>query len=329
TKMEQALRERDELLHLAETSAGIGVWDMDMTMQTVRGTPEFFRILGLQPSEVPVPIETLRALRHPDDRTEVVSNFKHALDSGQDQYEAEYRIVRPDGEVRWVFGRGRIFRDKDGTPTRYSGVDIDITQRKKFEEHLALTTRELSHRTKNILAVVQAMAHQIGRRSRNFADFETRLHGCIAALAHCHDLLVTTDWQGAELRKLVELQLAPFSPGDQRIRLEGPPLLLVPQAAQIIGLALHELGTNAVKHGALRAPEGSVTIDWAHDPAEGGLRLTWRERNKRPIKPPSRTGFGHIVLQRMASAIDDKVSLQFPPEGALWTLRIDPKHIAR
>lgn len=328
-RMEQALRERSELLRLAETSAGVGVWDMDMQSQTVRATPEFFRIVGLPASEEPVPIETLRALRHPDDRAHVVEKFQQVLQSGQDQYEAEYRIVRPDGKVRWVFGRGRIFRDKDGKPVRYTGVDIDITERKKFEEHLAFTTRELSHRTKNILAVVQAIVHQIGRRSRNFTDFEKRMHGCIAALAHCHDLLVASDWQGAELRTLVETQVAPFcGTDDRRIRIEGPSLLLMPQAAQVVGLALHELGTNAVKHGALSAPDGSVTVDWKQDSAGADLQLTWRERNGKPVKPPTSTGFGHVVLQRMASTIDENVSLQFPPEGAVWTLRLDPKHIA-
>ena len=228
-KMEQALRERDELLQLAETSAGIGVWDMDMATQTVRATPEFFHIVGLAPSSEPVPIETLRALRHPEDRSHVVNNFNRALESGQDQYEAEYRIIRPDGKVRWVFGRGRIFRDKNGEPVRYSGVDIDITERKKFEEHLALTTRELSHRTKNILAVVQGIVHQIGRRSRNFRDFEKRMHGCIAALAHCHDLLVATDWQGADLRELVKMQVAPFcGADDQRIQDRRAPVTINP-----------------------------------------------------------------------------------------------------
>ena len=145
-RMERALRERDEMLSLAENSAGIGVWDMDMATRLVSATPQFFRILGLPPSGEPVPIEMLRSVRHPDDREHVVNNFKTALESGEDQYEAEYRIVRPDdGQVRWIFGRGRIFRDISGTPVRYAGVDIDITDRKRTEE--ALRESEERYRT--------------------------------------------------------------------------------------------------------------------------------------------------------------------------------------
>ena len=186
-RMERALRDRDELLSLAENSAGIGVWDMDMATRLVSATPQFFRILGLQPSNEPVPIELLRSVRHPEDREHVVNNFKVALESGEDQYEAEYRIIRPDdGQVRWIFGRGRIFRDISGQPVRYAGVDIDITERKKYEEHLAFTTRELSHRTKNVLAVVLAMVRQIGKQTASFEQFEDRFSGCIKALAFCH-----------------------------------------------------------------------------------------------------------------------------------------------
>lgn len=327
-RMEQELRERNEMLRLAETAAGIGVWDMDMNMRTVRATPQFFKIVGLPPSDDPVPIDSLRALRHPDDRDQVVNNFQRALESGEDQYEAEYRIVRPDGSVRWIFGRGRVFRDANGAPFRYSGVDIDITERKKFEEHLALTTQELSHRTKNILMVVQAMVRQIGRRARSFAEFEERLQGCLMALSHCHDLLVASDWQGADLRSLVASQAAPYGGlDDQRFRADGPPLKLAPQAAQLVGLALHELATNAAKHGALRTPNGVVTVEW--HPEDGGkaLRLSWSERNGPPVMAPSSTGFGHVVLERMAASLDSEVSLQFPPEGARWSLRVDARHI--
>src|ERR1051325_148887 len=119
---------------------------MDMGSRTVRATPQFFRILGLAPTDEAVAIEVLRSVRHPDDREHVVNNFKLALESGEDQYEAEYRIIRPDDrQVRWIFGRGRIFRDVSGQPVRYAGVDIDITDRKRTEE--ALRESEERYRT--------------------------------------------------------------------------------------------------------------------------------------------------------------------------------------
>jgi PAS domain S-box-containing protein len=455
-RMEKELRERDEILSLAEHSAGIGIWDMDMATELVRGTPQFFRIVGLEPTDGQVPMERLRALRHPEDRGHVAGNFQRALDAGEDQYEAEYRIIRTDGEVRWIFRRGRLIRDAAGKAIRYSGVDIDVTdrkrteqalrdseeryrtlienandlvftfdldlritsanpavqrllgyapeeligtplgryvpqkqlakhetmlqrklsgeaaetryemevidrtgkvrtletnsrlsfdragrpdsihaiardvtERKRYEEHLALTTRELSHRTKNILAVVQAMVHQLGKQTGNFVEFERRLAGCVAALAHCHDLLVDSDWQGADLRDLLARQLAPFGLEDNRILAAGPTISLGPQATQLIGLALHELATNAAKHGALTRPAGTVAIEWQFVEPGDAIRLTWKEQNGPPVSPPTHRGFGRTVLERMAASLDGKVSLEFPPDGLRWSLLVDAAHIVR
>jgi PAS domain S-box-containing protein len=129
--------EREEILELAERSAGIGVWDIDMATGSLRGRPQLFRLMGLEPTSGPVPIDTLRALRHPDDRDRVADGLQNVLDSGNDFYEVEYRIIRPDGQVRWIFRRGRIVRDARGKAVRYSGVDIDITERKAAEAALA------------------------------------------------------------------------------------------------------------------------------------------------------------------------------------------------
>ena len=136
--------EREEILELAERSAGIGVWDIDMATGMLRGRPQLFRLMGLEPTSGPVPIDTLRALRHPDDRDRVADGLQHVLDGGSDFYEVEYRIVRPDHQVRWIFRRGRIVRDARGKPIRYSGVDIDITERKAAEA--ALTESEQRYR---------------------------------------------------------------------------------------------------------------------------------------------------------------------------------------
>ena len=132
--VETELRERNATLTLAESTAGIGVWDLDLSTNLVSGTPQFFRNAGLEPTASAVPIETMRALRHPDDRERVVQGFAAALAAGEDSFEAEYRIIRPDGAVRWIFGRGRVIRDLAGRAVRYAGVDIDITDRKHAEE---------------------------------------------------------------------------------------------------------------------------------------------------------------------------------------------------
>ncbi len=128
--------DREELLTLAEEAAGIGVWDIDLATGNLRGTVQFFRIMGLPPTSDPVPIETTRRLRHPEDRERVQHAFNDALATGADKYLVEYRIIRPDGELRWIAGRGRMFRDVTGLPVHCGGVDIDITERKRGEAAL-------------------------------------------------------------------------------------------------------------------------------------------------------------------------------------------------
>ena len=150
-RLAQALKEDHELLALAEQSAGIGIWDTDLATDMVRATPTFFRIMGLPVSAEPVANDIVRAVRHPDDAARVREGFRQALARGLDFYEVEYRIIRPvDGELRWIFGRGRTVRDSAGKPVRYSGVDIDITERKQAEEHVRLLLAELNHRANNL-----------------------------------------------------------------------------------------------------------------------------------------------------------------------------------
>ncbi len=131
-----AFSERDEILAMVEASAGIGVWDLDLTTGMLQGTAQFYRIMGLEPTNSPVPIETTRRLRYPEDRERIAQSLDQAVASGGDRYETEYRIVRPDGVMRWIFGRGRVVRDAAGTPVRCNGVDVDITDRKLAEAAL-------------------------------------------------------------------------------------------------------------------------------------------------------------------------------------------------
>ena len=125
------------MLRRAEQSAGVGVWDIDVARDTVTGTPQFFRIMGLEPTTEPVPMEVLRNLRFAEDRGRVNDGYRDAVTTGVDVQENEYRILRPDGQIRWIWGRGRVIRDRSGQPVRYSGADIDVTERKATERALA------------------------------------------------------------------------------------------------------------------------------------------------------------------------------------------------
>jgi PAS domain S-box-containing protein len=318
-RMEQALRERDEILTLAERSAEIGVWDVDLATGLVRGTPQFFRILGLEPSDGPVPLEQLRAIRHPDDRERVVQGFKDALESGADYYENEYRIIRPDKQVRWIFGRGRVVRDARGRAVRYSGVDIDLTERKRMEEHQELLVSELSHRVRNTIAIIQSIAGQSLTDGRPLAEAREAFLRRLQALAHTHGLLTESNWRGARLSALIEDELRPY--GEHATR-AGEDLVLTPRAAVTLGLVLHELATNAAKHGALSRPEGRVEVSWGIE-ASGHFRLRWRERGGPAVRPPARRGFGTTILDRAAAyELDALTSLRFEPGGLEYELSV-------
>ena len=171
----------DDLFHrdalaLAEQSAGIGVWSIDLTTGLVRGTAQFFRIMGLAPTSDQVPVEVVRALRHPDDRDRVLAGFRSALEGGTDAYEIEYRIIRPDGQQRWIFGRGRVVRGADGSPARYSGVDLDITDRKAAEAALAEAKEALERMNRVLEQRVQERTAALEAEAERRAQAESRLH---------------------------------------------------------------------------------------------------------------------------------------------------------
>jgi PAS domain S-box-containing protein len=211
----------------------------------------------------------------------------------------------------------------DGRVTGVAAVHRDMTENRETKEHLAFTLRELSHRTKNLLAVVQGLAHMIARRSDDIEDFEVRFRGCIQALAYSHDLLVAHDWQGATLEELLRIQLAPFGGiAAGKITLAGPEVYLAPQTMQSLGLIMHELATNATKHGALSIPAGSVAIGWMRDPAHEGLTLTWQEQGGPPVEPPERKGFGRVVFERIGASLDGEIATDFRPEGFVCAVTI-------
>jgi PAS domain S-box-containing protein len=165
-----------DALALAEESAGVGVWSIDLTTSRVRGTAQFFRIMGLPPTSESIPVDVVRALRYPEDRERVIAGFRDALEGGGDTYEIEYRIVRPDGNIRWIFGRGRVIRGADGTPLRYSGVDLDITDRKATEEALAAATQELARMNQELEQRVRERTAALEEEALRRMEAELRLH---------------------------------------------------------------------------------------------------------------------------------------------------------
>jgi two-component sensor histidine kinase len=199
------------------------------------------------------------------------------------------------------------------------------SQLAKANEQLTAAQGELSHRIKNQMALVQAMAWQTARQSLDFEDFEHRFTQRLEALARSHDLLVKREWQGVVLEDLVRAQLEPFvDRAKDRLLVHGPALLLTPLAAQDLGLALHELATNASKYGALSVLTGKIEIGWTIDRGAASAKqfhMTWRESGGPMVSPPARKGFGSRVIgETLARTFNGKVELAYAPEGLFLEL---------
>jgi PAS domain S-box-containing protein len=238
---------------------------------------------------------------------------------------AEVVRRRKDGRLIDVAINIAPMHDDAGRLVGISSVNRDIGERKARERHIEFLMRELAHRSKNLLAVVQAIAGQTARNSSSVEEFQRRFSQRIFAMALSHDLLLARNWKGAAIADLVRAQLAPFADeASSRICASGPDLEIKPDAVQGITLALHELATNAAKYGALSVPDGSVAIAWevGRSPlGEPRFRMSWRESNGPPVAPPARKGFGDAVISQMAaSSLRAQVTLDYAPTGVSWTL---------
>lgn len=195
--------------------------------------------------------------------------------------------------------------------------------REQAEQQILLLMREVNHRSKNMLAVVQAIARQMP--STEPKQFVRQFSDRIVGLAASQDLLIESNWQGVRVADLVRSQLALFRELiGTRIDISGPPVRLQPPAAQAIGMALHELATNASKYGALSGDNGKVDVSWNVEQAgeEREFVLAWREEGGPPVTPPARRGFGHTIMVAMVEkSLDAKVTVEYPQSGLVWTVR--------
>jgi len=330
--IEADLAKSEARYRAAVITGRIAAWETDMVTRTRTWTEEGMALFGLDlpdgRGQVLGPNDEFRRALHPDDK-HMMEQFHRTADK-EDSYPCEYRIIRPDGAVLWVSGRGRVVaRGPDGKAQRVANIVVDVTDRKKAEEHVQLLMREISHRSKNLLAVVQALAGQTARTAGTLGEFKQRFTQRLQGLSASHDLLVTENWHGAPLRELVSQQLEPFAESGVRLDLHGPHVVLTATAAQTIGMALHELATNATKYGAWSTPGGKVTIHWAAEvQSEPMLRLSWIESGGPPVSVPMRKGFGHVVFEQMvAQTIRGEIETDYRREGLRWVLSIPIKNL--
>jgi PAS domain S-box-containing protein len=317
---EQDLYASKARLQLALDAAQLGWWEYDPVRRVFSGDTRAQEICEYAGNDVT--IEEFLQRVHPDDMERFWAVREAALDPIDPKpYVNDYRIVRKDRKVRWVESRGRAYFE-GVTPERrlvsFVGTVQDITERKEREEREHLLLREINHRAKNLLSVVDVIAHQTA--AKNPEDFIERFSERIQALSANQDLLVRNEWNGVEIKDLVCAQLAHFADLiGPRIVVQGPTLRLNPASAQAIGLALHELATNAGKYGALSTDAGRVDVRWRTD--GDTLTMSWTEREGPPVSAPKRRGFGTIVIEAMAEySVDGAVALHYARSGVTWRL---------
>jgi PAS domain S-box-containing protein len=265
-----------------------------------------------------------RHLHHPDHVGRVMKGLPAHIESGE-PWEDIFPMRCRDGEYRWFLSRAVPIRDQHGSVVTWFGSNTDITERHEAEERERLLAREVDHRAKNMLAVVQSIVLLTSGRDPD--ALRSAVVNRIQAISRAHDLLASARWEGVDLRRLVEEELSPFvAEALPRAVLQGPSLVLRPNVAQSLAMVLHELATNAVKYGALGVPSGQVRVEWAVDGSGGDrprLALVWRETGGPPVVPPVTKGFGSTVIGTIVERqLKGKLTTDWAAEGLAVRLAI-------
>ena len=316
---ERAMRRSQQRLDLAVEAHGIGVFDWHIPSGKVVLNREEEVLFGMAEGTFGGDVAEWRSFVLPEDLERMDAEMAAAMSARQEVYAFEFRVRRPDGAVRAVEGSARFLYQPDGTPRRMVGTNMDVTTRKEAERHQRLLINELNHRVKNTLAIVQAIARQSFRPGVSPRDSVEAFEGRLAALTAAHDVLTRQNWEAAPIASIVAGAVAPHHAGDGRLTAEGPATWLEPKTAVALGLAMHELATNAVKYGALSNASGRVDVRWTL--AEQRLALTWRESGGPSVAPPTRRGFGvRLLEQGLSEELRGRVRLEFLPEGLLCSV---------
>lgn len=325
-RAEESLRESEARFRLLADSAPVLIW-INSPEGNVFVNRAYREFVGVESMAGLLGMDWAQFV-HPDDRRAYLEAYMDCV-ARRDYFEAQFRFRRADGEYRWMKSAAVPRFSESGEFLGYIGSSFDISDVKRAEEHIRLLMREVNHRSKNLLTVVQSIARQTARDSSP-EDFAAQLIRRLQGISASQDLIVEGNWGGVTMGDLVRSQLAHLGEDAlrSRVTMAGDRVIVTPAAAQGIGMALHELATNAIKYGALSNETGHIAVEWsatASDP-EGRFRISWREMDGPPVAPPRRRGFGHTVVERMAAlAVGGSVDLSYAPAGLSWTLEA-PAH---
>src|SRR3954452_18589259 len=313
------LLESEQRRSLALSAGSMGSWDWDLIAGKFEWDEGQHAIHGVTPGQFAVTPENLKVFILPEDWESLQAGMQALIETGVPQ-QTEFRVQRPNGEIRWCASTAAATRNATGSVVRVSGVTMDITERKDAEERQSLLAREVDHRAKNAMAIVQSIVRLT--KANGIEDYAEVIEGRIKALSRAHAILSDSRWQGADLSKLVDDELAPYrSDNAARIAVAGPNVLLDPTTAQTLALALHELATNAAKYGALSQAAGELELTWDIQP--GAILVNWREIGGPATIAPHNTGFGtRIITSSVERQLGGKTTFDWRPEGLSCALLV-------
>jgi len=302
---EQALRESEERLRLELDTGGLATWDWDIAAGTSVWNARHYELLGYPPGQVPASYSAWAERVHPDDYPTMVRDCQAAA-RDHHEFALSFRIVRPDGTLRWCASRGRFFHDAEGRLMRMIAVVDDITERRRAEEAQRVLVAELQHRTRNLLTVVQSIVVQTRETTTTRDEFEADFLERLRSLSRVQNLLSSDNRAPVTVAGLLNLEFQAFcSASDWRkVELSGPEAILEYRTAQLLALGIHELATNALKHGALaeRSVRGRLSVAWRVDGAASGRRLIFEWREAGIVPAPEKAegkarGYGRTLIE--------------------------------
>jgi PAS domain S-box-containing protein len=306
-------------LELAFKAADMGSWEIAPDGR-LSWDENFYRVIGLDPTKDAPSAERFLGMVHPEDRERMSQARLRMKDGEAPPPRDEYRFYRPDGKMIWLENH-RVSVDQGGR--HFIGMTQDTTRRKKAEARITMLMRELAHLVKNQYAVILAVIRETSNQAHSREEFDALIQSRITALSRSHDLLVQGEEDGADLHGLLLAHLDTFGVRD-RLATDGPPITLSSSAAQYLGMAFHELATNATKHGAFSKPEGRVSVSWSldGDPTARLFTLRWEETGGPELGPAAAAGFGTKVLEKLApAALRGEATIIRRATGLLWELK--------
>lgn len=316
-RWEQELRDSEERFRMLADNMDQLAWTCDELGEVTWYNQRWLDYTGLSFEEMKD--WGWKLVQHPDHVDRVVASVTRCRETGE-EWEDVFPLRGKDGTYRWFLSRAVPIRNADGDIVRWFGTNTDITEQRQAEETQHVLTSELSHRVKNMLATVQAIATQTLRHNDDPAQFVASFSGRIQSMSRVHAMLSSSEWQGAELRDLILDQLVHGPVEENRIEIQGPAVRFEAHMTPHVAMMLHELGTNSIKYGALSNSTGIVTIAWKVE--RDVLDLEWRERGGPPVTGSPKRGFGSSLIERSASGAGGSAQVDMRVDGVVWKITL-------